>query len=166
VIRIGIVGHRVIEAGAATEFVMDQCEAVLRRARNRHAPVLALSAAAEGADTIFAETALRLGVRLELVRPFRGYVDDFADPEARRRYAALRTGASRETALRFERRSTSAYLAAMRWIAERSDVLVAAWDGAPAARRGGTADAVRHARRLGRPVVHVDVVRRTTTVAA
>ena len=165
-IQIGIAGHRVIEAGEVTAFVIDQCEAVLRRARDRHAPVLALSAAAEGADTLFAEAALRLGVRLELVRPFRAYADDFAEPEALRRYSALRAGASRETELAFERRSTFAYLAAMRWIAERADVLVAAWDGRPTPRRGGTGDAVRHARRLGRPVVHLDVTRRTTTVAA
>jgi hypothetical protein len=44
----------------------------------------------------------------------------------------------------------------MRWVAERSDGLLAIWDGRPAARAGGTADAVSHARALGRAVLHVD----------
>jgi hypothetical protein len=159
VIRIGIAGHRVIEGGPATAFVECECERVLRDARALPVPVVALSAAAEGADTLFAEAAVRLGIPLELVRPFRDYDEDFVAAESRRRYAAIRAHATREVALGFRQRSSTAYLAAMRWIAARSDVLVAAWDGRPATHRGGTADAVAHARELGRTVVHLDVVR-------
>jgi hypothetical protein len=49
----------------------------------------------------------------------------------------------------------------MLWVANRSDVLVAAWDGRPALGLGGTGNAVGHARRMGRPVIHIDVVNRS-----
>ena len=48
----------------------------------------------------------------------------------------------------------------MQWVVQNCDVLVAAWDGVPSGRKGGTAQAVRYARLVGRPVVHLDVERR------
>jgi len=40
-----------------------------------------------------------------------------------------------------------------------ADVLVAVWDGRPAAGRGGTPEIIAHALLLGRPVVWIDAAR-------
>jgi hypothetical protein len=114
--------------------------------------VVAVSAAAEGADTLFAEAALVAGVPLELVRPFAAYVDDFPAGQARTRYLKLRAAAHKERRLPYLRRSECAYAAAMRTVVASSDVLVAAWDGRG---DGMTARTVRHALRVGLPVIHI-----------
>lgn len=157
--RLGIVGHRALDTDAA-EFVSVASRTLLTDAIATSRDVVAVSALAEGADTLFAEAALLMRVPLETVRPFAGYADDFATAPDRRRYKGLAASARREERLEFAVRSADAYQAAMQWVVQNCDVLVAAWDGVPSGRKGGTAQAVRYARLVGRPVVHLDVERR------
>jgi alpha-beta hydrolase superfamily lysophospholipase len=157
--RLGIVGHRELEPEAA-DFVCAESVTLLSTALAASGEVVALSALAEGADTLFAEAALSLLVPLEVVRPFSSYAEDFTRGPARRRYRALAAAARAETRLRFDARCERAYEAAMRWVVDNCDLLVAAWDGGPARGRGGTAEAVRHAVRIGRPVLRLDVTER------
>ena len=125
--------------------------------------VVAVSALAEGADTLFAEAARLMQVPLEIVRPFERYDDDFVTPHSRSRYRELAASARKEARLAFAVRSAAAYEAAMRWVVENCHLLVAAWNGAPSGGRGGTAQAVLYAGLVGRPVVHLDVERRLVT---
>jgi hypothetical protein len=118
--------------------------------------VVALSALAAGSDTLFAQAAVALGIPLVAVRPFDSYADDFSGVAARDAYGALWSRAERQVALAYRSRSQEAYRAAMRWVAARSDVLLAIWDGRPVAHAGGTADTVAHARALGRRILHID----------
>lgn len=155
--RLGIVGHRELDPDGAA-FVAARSLALIDAERAACGDVAAVSALAEGADTLFAEAALGLGVPLEIVRPFDSYERDFRTEASRRRYCALVDAAHRETRLPFAACSLHAYEAAMRWIAETCDLLVAAWDGSPPRGRGGTADAIRYAESIGRAVVHFDVV--------
>jgi hypothetical protein len=156
--RLGIVGHRELGAEAAA-FVGASSRTLLSDALATASEVVAVSALAEGADTLFAEAALSVRVPLEVVRPFSSYAADFGDEPSRMRYRTLVAAARKETKLRFMGRSVHAYEAAMRWVVENCDVLVAAWDGGPGRGRGGTAQALRHAALIGRPVVQLDVVR-------
>ena len=155
--RLGIVGHRTLDSEAAA-FIAAESAALLEDQSSTSGDVVAISALAEGADTLFAEAALELGVPLEIVRPFDRYLDDFVTTSSRRRYRRLVEAAHRETRLPFSVSSVVAYEAAMRWIARACDVLVAAWDGSPPRGRGGTAEAIVFAESIGRPVVHLDVV--------
>jgi hypothetical protein len=154
---LGIVGHRQLDAEAAS-FVGSASRRLLSHAIATSADVIAISALAEGADTLFAEAALLAQVPLEIVRPFSCYLEDFPTEPTRTRYQDLAAAARKETTLEFRTRSARAYENAMRWVVESCDVLVA-WDGGPARGRGGTAHAVRHALDIGRPVVHLDVSR-------
>ena len=154
--RIGIVGHRALDRDT-TAFVSAQSAAVLR-AESSQGDVVAVSALAEGADTLFAEAALQLGVPLEIVRPFGSYADDFATGSSRSRYRGLVEAARNETHLPFATASIHAYETAMTWVVRACDLLVAAWDGSPPRGRGGTAEAIAYAERIGRRVVHLDVV--------
>jgi hypothetical protein len=157
--RVGIVGHRVFESATAAQFAADCCAAILRTRIELHRQVTAISALAEGADSSFAAAALDLGLPLEVVRPFARYAADFATPEARGLYERLRAAAYEETTLRFARRSTAAYMAAMSWIVRRSNLLVAVWDGRSGRGPGGTADAVSQAMSEAREWIHIDVTR-------
>ena len=162
--RLGIVGHRYLANTATIAFVTEQCLAILKQAQAEHTDVVALSAIAEGADTLFAEAALEVNVPLEIVRPFDDYASDFTTRSARRRYEKLRGAARSESRLAHPARSDSAYRAAMDWIVRRADVLVVAWDGLPAMGSGGTGDAVKQAVLLKRPWLHLDVTNLSVTV--
>jgi len=157
VVRVAIVGHRDLGGARTSAFVADASHGVLSAAQLRWPRVSAVSALAEGADTIFAEAALALGIPLRVVTPFHGYEEDFVDHATRSRYEELREAAESEERLPFASRSRRAYKAAMRWVVQNSDLLVAAWDGRPGLGPGGTADAVQHAVAMGREVIHVDV---------
>lgn len=155
--RIGVVGHRYLANSETIAFVANQSLAALKQAQAEHSEVVALSAIAEGADTLFAEAALTLDIPLEIVRPFAEYAADFETVTARRRYQELRVGARWEVKLTYEGRSNVAYEAAMNWIVRQSDLLVVVWDGLPAEGAGGTGDAVRQAVRLNKPWLHLGV---------
>jgi hypothetical protein len=159
-LRVGIVGHRTLGTAAAARFVLRECSRILRERVDAGDSPVALSALARGADTIFAEAALELGIPLEVVIPFERYSVDFPPGKARARYDRLRGAARAEHRLPFSTRSIRAYVVAMRWVVRRSDLLVAVWDGRPGRGPGGTADAVFRAARAGGSWIHVDVARR------
>lgn len=152
--RVGIVGHRHFTRREEREFTARHCREILRQARATHGEVSALSALAEGADTIFAQSALALNLHLDIVRPFIRYHEDFASQSARRRYFRLRDSARHETSLPYETRCEEAYEEAMGWVVDQSDLLVAVWDG----RVGVTGRAVGRAVRRHRPWLHVDTL--------
>lgn len=160
---IGIIGHRYISDINAITFVTEQCTSILEQAQNTYADLVALSAIAEGADSIFAEAALTLGIPLDVVRPFQTYASDFTSMPARQRYSRLRKAARNETMLDFERRSDEAYEAAMRWIVTRSDLLLVAWDGYSRNGPGGTGHAVSQAIQINRSWVHLNVAELSVT---
>jgi hypothetical protein len=154
---LGIVGHRYLASPEIVAFVADQSAAILKQAKSEHTNLVALSAIAEGADTVFAEAALALEIPLEIVRPFDEYAADFKTLSSRKRYEQLRAAARREAKLSYKKRSNVAYKAAMNWVVDRSDVLVVAWNGLAAKGEGGTGDAVKQVVRLNRPWLHLDV---------
>jgi hypothetical protein len=163
-VRMGVVGHRWFADVTTSAFVASRCHELLRGVHDDARSVVALSALAAGSDTLFAQAAVGLGIPLVAVRPFDRYADDFATAGERRAYGELWSRADRRVRLPYPSRSDEAYRAAMRWVAERSDVLLAIWDGRPSTRAGGTADTVAHARALGRAVLHVDPARRRVMV--
>lgn len=163
---VGIVGHRYLADQQTGAFVSEQCLVILKQAKAEHDDLVAISAVAEGADTLFAEAALTLDIPLEIVRPFADYASDFQSVSGRERYEKLRLAARSEEKLGHKKRSDAAYKAAMNWIVRRSDLLVVVWDGLPAEGAGGTGDAVRQAAHLNKPWLHLDVTNLSVTVNA
>jgi hypothetical protein len=131
-----------------------------------HAPVVfsVLSALAEGADRIVARIALDaesgLGAELGAVLPLApdDYLEDFETDESKREFshllslAAARTDLHRGPAPRGQARD-AAYNRAGRYIVDRSDLLIAVWDGRVAQGHGGTAEVVEYARHKKVPVM-------------
>ena len=153
--RLGIVGHRVLDR-KASEFVSSACSALIADAQ-RTTTVAAVSALAEGADTLFAEAAVSAGATLEIVQPYDGYEGEF-DPGPRCRYReAPPCGTPGDTAA-----VRPAFDAGLRGgDAPRHGRVRCSCGGVgrdAAARDGRTADTVRYAERIGRRIVHLDVV--------
>jgi hypothetical protein len=126
-----------------------------------------LSAAAEGADRIFARIGLEMGSDLQLILPFdrADYALDFSNDTSKRDYCDLVSRASAVVELDgMQSNAPPAYLAAGKLIVELCDVLVAVWDGQQAAGKGGTADIVALALAAGRPVIWLNTEEKKAAV--
>ncbi|MEZ5818910.1 MAG: hypothetical protein R3D44_17690 [Hyphomicrobiaceae bacterium] len=122
----------------------------------------AVSALAEGSDRLFAMAALDLGYRLEVLLPCQSadYETTFGDPSTTEAYRALlaRADSVRELPGALTD-SKAAYEAVGHATVSATNVLIAVWDGRPAAGRGGTPEIIAHALALGRPVIWIDAAR-------
>jgi hypothetical protein len=150
---IGFTGHQKIDHPERWGWVREQFAGILGKAAGRGDRVM--SSLAEGGDQLFAETALGLGMAVEVVIPCDGYESTFDEPGERERYEEMLREAAAVTRLGFPSPSEDAYLAAGKHIVDQSMLVVALWNGKPAAGKGGTGDIVAYARERGRPVIHV-----------
>lgn len=158
--KVGIVGHRFFNDPEDRSFIQDQCRRLLLDLQHKNKGIIAISAIAEGADSIFAEVALAMNIPLQIIRPFGNYESDFTTAESRQRYFHLQKSACSETILPYKDRSDDAYYHAMKWIVDITDVMFAAWDGINNQRRGGTTDAIQQIKRNERAWVHINLTTR------
>ncbi len=149
---VGITGHRHLndEPGLFA--------AIADRLTEVDPPLIGVSALAEGADQLFARAVLAAGGTLEVIIPGPNYRESLPDA-ARRGFDELVAAAVSVTTVDAERVDSAAYLAAGLAMLDRSELLVAVWDGAASRGTGGTADMVRRARERGVPVIVVDATR-------
>ena len=129
----------------ATEF----CRLAAEGRSAPQAPLLrVVNSLALGADVMSAELALEQGFELDVCLPFSPaeYARDFAEPADRDHFDALLGRASLVIELPGSRAAEdAAYEAAGLTMLSLSDLVVAVWDGEPAAGRGGTAEIVARA---------------------
>ena len=161
--RVGVTGHRWVDdrtqaLPAALERLLDEVEA---RAGGGGATCTLATALADGADRCAAEVALARGWRDEAVLPLAvdEYRTDFDATSDREFRGLLRRCAAVEVVTPDGPERVDAYLAAGVAMVERTDILVAVWDGAPARGRGGTAEVVDLARTRQRPIMWIEVQR-------
>lgn len=147
-VRIGVTGHRHLTP-TTVELVTHAIEACIAQHAARR--VVGISCLAEGADQIFANIVLGRGGRLEVVIPAVEYRMKMTD-EVRADFDRLVDRAIRVTTLPYQEAKGPAYMAASLVLVERSDLLIAVWDGQRAAKFSGTGDVVDYARQVGVPV--------------
>ena len=138
---LGATGHQEIP-DIACDWVVRSVRAAIRDADR---PASIVTSLAAGADQLVAQEALALGCSLEVVLPCRGYERTFSNQCQLLRFQELSGLAANTEILNYDEPSEDAFWAAGRRVVERCDVLLAIWDGAPAAGLGGTADVVRYA---------------------
>jgi hypothetical protein len=161
-IRVGITGHRPnrMHIGVArVEARLVQVLKALRKGRKSDAKLVAISALAEGSDRLFASAALTIGYELVALLPFKSsdYETTFGDTSANPEYHALLARAGEVVELQASLTdSTAGYEAVGRLTVDRCDVLVAVWDGKPAAGRGGTPEIIQYALEQRHPVIWID----------
>src|SRR5439155_9059210 len=103
-----------------------------------------LSSLAKGADQLFAGVLLELGGRLEAVLPFGDYEATFEKPEDLARFRELLARCSAVTTLEFAGSNEQSYFVAGQYVADNSQLLIAVWNGRPAAGLGGSGEVVSY----------------------
>jgi len=164
-LKICITGHRKL-------LNPDEVRAEIARSfeyfKTRDTELQAISAIAEGADTIFAEEAIKAGIPLKVVLPFSRaeYEKDFS-PEGLTLFNTLLN--DREPEILYQLKTdnsderNAAYLETGKKLVDESDIVVAVWDGKPADGKGGTGDIVEYVRNKGKEL-HIIYGRRTDVV--
>jgi hypothetical protein len=160
---VGVTGHRKLGSDPRTPLVVHaRCVRILERleelARQSRAGLRAYSALAIGADMLFAQAAVGLGIPLVGIIPFADYPNDFQGSD-RAQFELLLGLCAEVRRLPGKKRSHQGYFRAGKVMVDRIDYLVAVWDGRPAAGVGGTGDVVAYAQSKKRPILHIDVTR-------
>jgi hypothetical protein len=159
VVVIGVTGHRSFEMADAVARI----DRVLDDIIGARCPVV-VSSLAEGADRLVADLVLaRPLARLAVVLPLAAgeYERDFATTASVAEFRELleRAGSVETVDVPAGATREEAYERAGREVVARCDVLIALWDGEPSRGRGGAAEIVEHAHRLGRRVETIGVAR-------
>jgi hypothetical protein len=146
---VGITGHANL-TDTTTALIYDSIRAVL--ARLPGPGLVGLTCLARGADQVFAHVVLELGGDIEVVVPAGDYFDRIDDKASRDRCDAYLARAIAIHTLAYPSANGEAYLAASQEVVDRSDLLLAVWDGSPSS---GTGQAVAYAQSANRDVVTV-----------
>ena len=169
-LRVGITGHIGLDPARMKELEggIDQAiERIEQKYRDRYLTVF--SPLAVGADRIVARKLLdREATRLIAVLPVpaEDYLDDFGPTdlhhvdydgaELRQEFRHwISERAIEVIPMPLSATRNEAYEKAGVYIARHSDVMIAVWDGLPSQGRGGTAEIVECASKLGKPICHV-----------
>lgn len=151
---LGVTGHRYLAEVARLEAGVERAlEVIEDRFPGRR--LIALSSLAEGADRMVVERLLaRPGAALRVVLPLphEEYEADFSSAASRREFGELLALAEEVVQIPASASRVASYRAAGRVVVDRSDALIAIWDGRPAQGRAGTAILVARARRRGLPL--------------
>ncbi len=151
---VGFTGHRRLSdpapAARAVRRAFDDI------ATHTGARLVGISSIASGADTLFAEELARRDAPWLLLLPFPldNFRNDFEPDEWARVEAVLPRALSTQVEPQTERRD-DAYLTCGHRTVDESDVLIALWNGDPAAGVGGTADVVAYARAQQKPLLWI-----------
>lgn len=169
-LRIGVTGHRSLDN---EQLICDSIRKVLGRLDDRlgkefpgspHTFVV-ISPLAEGSDRLVAREVLnwkkaegRLSPVLEAILPMPEdlYIKDFKAPGSVEEYSRLKAHAITTIKLDYQGDRHKAFEDAGRYIVQNSDILIAIWNGKPAAGPGGTADVIEYAEKIGRPAIVID----------
>jgi hypothetical protein len=152
---VGFTGHR--KLSQPPERIAAAIRAALQKLRDRTGqPLAAVSSAASGADTLFAETAAQEKLPWTLLLPFPipEFRKDFDDRDWRR-VEALLPRAARTHVEEPGGSPEEAFMECGMRTVDDSDVLVAVWDGKEANGPGGTAEVVAYAREQQKPLLWI-----------
>lgn len=173
-VRVGVTGHRnfgedqLPALRARIDVALERIRSLFPATSDTPVILSAVSSLAEGADRMAAEAVLaQPGGQLEVVLPMHldTYLEDFTTEKSRAEFHDMLARACRVVSapeVRPEERSHPEhrgrqYEWASHFVVERSDVLVALWDGEPSRGRGGTASAIRFALERSVPVLWIPV---------
>lgn len=162
-LRVGVTGHRVLEdeeeLSARVRDALSEVERLVPATRMTPVLLTVVSSLAEGADRLVAREVLaREGAQLEAALPLvrDRYRGDFVTPASQREFDDLLNRAMRviEPELQVDD-PEDGYLQIGRYVVDRSDLVLALWDGLPARGEGGTAEIVDYAREQEKPVLWI-----------
>jgi hypothetical protein len=151
--RIGITGHQRLKNSSSWDWVEGEIKAILARIPE---PLIGITSLAIGADQVFAKIILEQQGTIEAIIPFEGYELKFAEGHDRQEYRNFLNRASRTEVLQKKTSDEEAYFAAGKRVVDLAEILIAVWDGNPAAGLGGTADVVTYAKQKRKRILQLD----------
>jgi|SRR5579884_833103 len=160
-LAIGVGGHQNLGSKETQVFVEQQFRELITTYQQRGTQLIIYSALALGADQLFVQTALELGIQVEIVVPCAEYEDIFPSEVERANYRRLLQTAHTFHQLPPQKCSNDAFLAAEQWIIDHSDLAILAWNGLPPQGRSGTGDMASYAWFVGCPFVQIDTRQHT-----
>lgn len=161
---IGVIGHRYLGGSDAYDYAHLTIFRVLGEFKREYNELIAISAVSEGADTLFAKSAIALNIKLESVIPYDNFSSDFSLEESLERYVSIRKASNKESLLRFQQRSNQAYKKSMEWIVFKSSTVIAIWDGKEIGTVGGTWEAISLCKKMRKKIIHIDTVKKVINV--
>jgi uncharacterized phage-like protein YoqJ len=152
-INIAITGHRDI---VVTKQLKVDLKSFFKQLKQKYKTVKLLSPLADGADRLVANIYLEVfqkEANLIVPMPFNQerYMEDF-DSESKEEF--LEYLKIVDEVFEVENTQGCNYKSVGVYVADKSDTLLALWDGTFNAKSGGTGDIVAYAREQGREVVH------------
>ena len=153
--RIGITGHQRLWEPLSWVWVKEEFDRLLS---SLTPPLIGITSLAVGADQLFANAVLQRGGALEIIVPFAGYEFTFSEERERQEYTRLLQHALKKEVLEKDGSDEEAYLASGQRMVDRSELLIAVWDGLPAIGLGGTADVVRYAVQQRKRTIHLNPI--------
>jgi hypothetical protein len=158
--RIGVSGHQRLRNRDSWKWIEFTIGEVLKV---RGPAIIGITSLAEGTDQLFARLVLDLHGVLHVVLPFAGYERTFKNKSGLRCYRRLVELAQTVELLPPQNNDEISFFAAGIRVVDLSDLLIAVWDGQAAKGLGGTGDIVRHARSVGRRVLHLNPMTQTSS---
>jgi len=159
---IGVTGHRKLNdepvLAEKIKRTLERIKQLIPPLQNTPMVFSILSPLAEGADRLVAREVLKIpDSQLEVVLPIEkdDYLQDFDLPESKAEFEQFLSQARRIKKLPSTATRTEAYEQVGRYVVDHCDVLIALWDGKPAAGQGGTAEIVEYAREKECPLFWV-----------
>lgn len=151
---VGFTGHRKLDD---PQLVANAIRSVFDELSATHGLLAAVSSTASGADTLFVEEVARRKLPYFLIFPFHEerFRQDFSQADWDRVAAHFGAALSIDE-VRDVDSPQEGYLECGVLTADRSDVLLAVWNGEAAAGKGGTGDIVEYARALDMPLIRID----------
>jgi hypothetical protein len=156
-VKIGVSGHQNLGSEETATWV----RAEIQNALLKENFLSGISSLAAGTDQLFAQIVLDLNRPIEVVIPCEHYEDAFSDPKAVEIFRELKARATKSYLLPYREPSEKAFFEAGKRVVQMSNVVVAVWNGKPAAGMGGTGDIVKYALRAGKKVLHLHTERKT-----
>ena len=152
-INIAITGHRDI---VVTKQLKVDLKSFFKQLKPKYKIVKLLSPLADGADRLVADIYLEVFQKesnLIVPMPFNQerYMEDFDSKSKEEFLEYLRIA---DKVFEIENTQGCNYKSVGVFVADKSDILLALWDGTFNAKSGGTGDIVAYAREQGREVVH------------
>lgn len=158
--KIGISGHQKLDDDSAWDWVQIEFDKILKKFGEE---LIGVSSLAIGADQLFADAVLKRDGNLHVIVPFDGYELKFERGKDRENYFHLLNKAESVDVLEKEDSEEASYFAAGKKVVDTSDLLIAVWDGEPAAGLGGTGDVVRYAEQHKKRLFHINPVTKELT---
>ena len=152
-IVIGITGHRLLDTNQKVRIkpvIKKALENIMfiERERDSATSFVALTPLAEGADSLFAQVAVELGIQLHIILPYEKelYKKGFSNDELRHEfdliYDAVDDNHKRELSQLNGREANQLFLELGMEMVHSTDYLLAIWNEKEAKGKGGTADTV------------------------